>query len=153
MSEPYSTEPVTLMEEVLPPDTNAYGTLFGGRLLSMMDKAAGIVASKFARREFVTVSIDTLTFELPARLGDLVEIEAKVVFTSTHSAGCLVTATRMTKADWNEERICRGYFFMVAIDSQGRPIPIPQLTPDNEQQQQLWDEAESIRTDLLSRTR
>ena len=110
------------------------------------------MASKFARREFVTVSIDTLTFERPARSGDLIEIEAKVVFTSTHSAGCLVTATRMTKADWDVERICRGYFFMVAIDSHGRPIPIPQLTPEDEEQQRLWDEAESIRTDLLSRT-
>ncbi|DAC49423.1 MAG TPA: acyl-CoA thioesterase, partial [Candidatus Thalassarchaeaceae archaeon] len=47
-SEPFTTEPVTLIQEVFPGDTNAYNTLFGGRLLSMMDTAAGIVSSKFA---------------------------------------------------------------------------------------------------------
>jgi len=39
--QPFSTEPVTLAEEVFPGDTNAYGTLFGGRLMALMDKAAG----------------------------------------------------------------------------------------------------------------
>ena len=60
--EPYSKEPATLIEEVFPGDTNTYDTLFGGRLLSLMDKAGGISCSKFAHREFVTISIDTLTF-------------------------------------------------------------------------------------------
>ena len=71
---PFSTEPVTLIEEVFPQDTNSYDTLFGGRLLSVMDKAAGIACSKFAHREFVTISIDTLTFKAPARQGDLIEV-------------------------------------------------------------------------------
>ena len=61
-SGPYSTEPVTLIQEVFPGDTNAYNTLFGGKLLSIMDTAAGIVSSKFAHRQFVTVSIDSLKF-------------------------------------------------------------------------------------------
>ena len=46
--EPFSTEPVTLIEEVFPQDTNAYDTLFGGRLLSLMDKAGGIACAQFA---------------------------------------------------------------------------------------------------------
>ena len=70
--EPFSKEPVTLIEEVFPQDTNSYNTLFGGRLLSLMDKAAGIVCAKFAHREFVTISIDTLEFKAPARQGDCV---------------------------------------------------------------------------------
>ena len=84
--EPYSTEPVTLIEEVFPQDTNAYDTLFGGRLLSLMDKAGGIACAKFAHREFVTISIDTLTFIAPARQGDLLEVTGRVVFTSSHTA-------------------------------------------------------------------
>ena len=69
-----------------PQDTNAYNTLFGGRLLSLMDKAAGIVCAKFAHREFVTISIDTLEFKAPARQGDLIEVTAKIVFTSNRTA-------------------------------------------------------------------
>ena len=72
MSEPYSTEPVTKMDEVFPQHTNAYNTLFGGRLLSIMDTAAGMASSKFAHREFVTVSVDALKFKRPAYQGDLI---------------------------------------------------------------------------------
>ena len=144
-SEPFSTEPVTLIQEVFPGDTNAYNTLFGGRLLSMMDTAAGIVSSKFAHRQFVTVSIDSLKFKKPAYQGDLIEVTAKVVFTSTHTAGCHVIARRIDRGVWECEDICYGFFFMVAIDSQMRPIPIPQFTPQNAEEKQVWAEAESAR--------
>ena len=133
---PFSTEPVMLIEEVFPQDTNSYNTLFGGRLLSVMDKAAGIACSKFAHREFVTISIDTLTFKAPARQGDLIEVTGRVVFTSTHTAGVKVTACAMTKSDWETRVICEGYFFMVAIDSMMRPIPIPQFTPESDEESQ-----------------
>ena len=148
--EPYSIEPVKIIEEVFPQDTNSYGTLFGGRLMSLMDKAAGIVCSKFAHREFVTISIDTLKFLHPAHQGDLVEIKAKVVFTSTHSAACRVIAKRISKSDWKGEVICTGYFFMVAIDSQMRPIPIPQFHPQTDDEKKLWNEAKSIREEMIS---
>ena len=149
--EPFSTEAVTLIEEVFPQDTNSYGTLFGGRLMGMMDKAAGIVSSKFAHREFVTVSIDTMQFKSPARQGDLIEVVGRVVFTSTHTAACKVNAYAMSKADWSRKEICSGYFFMVAIDNQMRPIPIPQLTPSSDEEKEEWAEAEGIRKDLLER--
>ena len=147
--DPYSTEPVVIIEEVFPQDTNSYGTLFGGRLMSLMDKAAGIVCSKFAHREFVTISIDTLKFLRPAHQGDLIEITAKVVFTSTHSAACRVIAKRINKSDWKGEDICTGYFFMVAIDSQMRPIPIPQYTPTTDDEKKRWNEAKAIREEMI----
>lgn len=149
--DPFSTESTTLIEEVFPQDTNSYGTLFGGRLLELMDKAAGIVSSKFAHREFVTISIDTLVFERPAYKGDLIEITADVVFTSTHTAGCRVVANRMSKSDWQAEKICSGYFFMVAIDSQMRPIPIPQFEPETDEEKTCWKEAKTIRDEMLAR--
>ncbi len=142
---PFTTEPVTLIQEVFPGDTNAYNTLFGGRLLSMMDTAAGIVSSKFAHREFVTVSIDSLKFKRPAYQGDLVEVTASVVFTSKHTTGCHVVARRLDRSVWESEDICTGFFFMVAIDNQMRPIPIPQLVVENDEQQALWNAAKAAR--------
>jgi len=147
--EPFSTEPVTLIEEVFPQDTNAYDTLFGGRLLSLMDKAAGITCSKFAHREFVTISIDTLEFKAPARQGDLIEVTGKVVFTSTHTACTKVTAYAMNKSNWSRIMICQGYFFMVAIDNQMRPIPIPQFAPETEEERQEHANAIEIRNHML----
>ena len=148
--EPYSNEPVTLIEEVFPQDTNAYDTLFGGRLLSLMDKAGGIACAKFAHREFVTISIDTLTFIAPARQGDLLEVTGQVVFTSSHTACTKVTAYTMSKATWEKSIICEGYFFFVAIDSMMRAIPIPQYTPTTDEEQTEWEKAKAIRENMLA---
>ena len=69
MNEAYSTDPVIQLNEVFPGDTNALDTLFGGRLMSIMDTAAGMAASKFAHRNFVTISVDALKFRRPAYQG------------------------------------------------------------------------------------
>lgn len=153
MSEPYSVEPVTKIDEVFPQDTNAYNTLFGGRLMSIMDTAAGMVSSKFAHREFVTVSVDALKFKRPAYQGDLIETTAKVVHTSTHTAGVHVVAKRLNRSEWVTEEICSGFFFMVAIDSQMRPIPIPQLTPVSEEDHRMWNLAQAARDAMKSSER
>ncbi|MBL6885271.1 hypothetical protein N9M86_00680 [Euryarchaeota archaeon] len=148
--EPYSKEPATLIEHVFPGDTNAYDTLFGGKLLSLMDKAGGIACAKFAHREFVTISIDALTFIAPARQGDLLEVTGKVVFTSSHTACTKVTAVAVNKATWEKKKICEGFFFFVAIDSMMRPIPIPQFVVEQDEEQEDWDHAKNIREQMLA---
>ena len=153
MQQPYSTEPVTKIDEVFPQDTNAYNTLFGGRLMSIMDTAAGMVSSKFAHREFVTVSVDALKFKRPAYQGDLIETIAKVVHTSTHTAGVHVVARRLNRSEWITEEICSGFFFMVAIDSQMRPIPIPQLKPKTDEEKRMWNLAQAARDAMKSSER
>jgi acyl-CoA hydrolase len=149
--EPYSKEPATLIEHVFPGDTNAYDTLFGGKLLSIMDKAGGIACAKFAHREFVTISIDALTFIAPARQGDLLEVSGKVVFTSSHTACTKVTAVAINKANWEKKKICEGFFFFVAIDSMMRPIPIPQFVVEKDEEQEDWDHAKKIRDQMLAK--
>jgi len=151
--EPFSTEPVILAEEVFPGDTNSYGTLFGGRLMALMDKAAGFCSSKFAHREFVTVSVDSLEFINPAHKGDIIEVVGRVVYTSTHSAGCKVQAYALSKSDWERKEICCGYFFMVAIDGNGRPLPIPQFVPQTDIEKDEWETAAEIRHQLLEHRR
>ena len=153
MQQPYSTEPVTKIDEVFPQDTNAYNTLFGGRLMSIMDTAAGMVSSKFAHREFVTVSVDALKFKKPAYQGDLIETIAKVVHTSTHTAGVHVVARRLNRSEWVTEEICSGFFFMVAIDSQMRPIPIPQLKTQTDEEKRMWNLAQAARDAMKSSER
>ena len=148
--EPYSKEPATLIEHVFPGDTNAYDTLFGGKSLSLMDKAGGIACAKFAHREFVTISIDALTFIAPARQGDLLEVTGKVVFTSSHTACTKVTAVAVNKATWEKKKICEGFFFFVAIDSMMRPIPIPQFVVEQDDEQEDWDHAKNIREQMLA---
>ena len=152
MGEPRSTEPVVLLNEVFPGDTNALDTLFGGRLMSIMDTAAGMAASKFAHREFVTVSVDALKFKRPAYQGDVIRTIARVVWTSPRTVGVQVRSCRMTRADWEPEEICSGYFFMVAIDDSMKPISVPQFTPSNEEEKSLWDGAQNARDAMRGTT-
>ena len=152
MGEPRSTEPVVLLNEVFPGDTNALDTLFGGRLMSIMDTAAGMAASKFAHREFVTVSVDALKFKRPAYQGDVIRTIARVVWTSPRTVGVQVRSCRMTRSDWEPEEICSGYFFMVAIDDSMKPISVPQFPPSNEEENSLWDGAQNARDAMRGTT-
>lgn len=145
MEKPYSLEPVILMNEVFPGHTNALNTLFGGHLMSIMDTSAGMAASKFAHREFVTISVDALKFRKPAYQGDLIRTTAKVVWTSPRTAGLHVTSCRMSRSKWEGEEICSGFFFMVAIDASMNPISIPQFTPNTEEEKLFWNLAKNAR--------
>jgi acyl-CoA hydrolase len=142
---------VTLVDEIFPGDTNPYGTAFGGRILSLMDKAAGLAAAKFARTNFVTASLDALDFRAPARQGEIVEIQARVVYTSTHTCGIKMLVLGSDKALWERRICCEGVLFMVAIDKAGRPQKVPQLTPDSDAAQAAWDEVQAIHREMLAR--
>ncbi|MEM0291585.1 MAG: acyl-CoA thioesterase, partial [Thermoplasmata archaeon] len=67
---------VTTVFSVLPEDTNIYGNLFGGKLVEWIDKTAGIVALRHARKNVVTANIDNLSFLEPIKLGDVVILKA-----------------------------------------------------------------------------
>jgi|TARA_B100002052_G_scaffold288095_1_gene303834 acyl-CoA hydrolase len=142
---PFSLEPVVLLDEVFPGHTNALDTLFGGRLMSIMDTAAGMCASKFAHREFVTVSVDALKFRRPAFQGDVIRTTARVVWTSPRTAGIHVTSCRLSRSEWVGEEICSGFFFMVAVDESMKPVNIPQFVPETEEEKEMWGRAAAAR--------
>ena len=110
MSEPHSLEPVVLLNEVFPGHTNSMDTLYGGRLMSIMDTAAGMVSSKFAHIEFVTVSVESLKFRRPAYQGDIIRTTSRVVWTSPHTTGVHVVSCRLSRSEWEGEEICSGFF-------------------------------------------
>jgi len=142
---PFSREPVVLLNEVFPGDTNALDTLFGGKLMAIMDTAAGMVSSKFAHKEFVTVSIDALKFKRPAFQGDVIRTTARVVWTSPRTTGVHVSSSRLSRSEWEGEEICSGFFFMVAINEEMKPVEIPQLIPETEDEKVMWGRAEAAR--------
>ncbi len=145
IDEPYSEEPVVVLDEVFPGHTNALNTLFGGRLMAIMDTAAGMVASKFAHRVFVTVSVDALKFKRPAFQGDIIRTTARVVWTSPRTVGVHVTSCRLSRSEWVGEEICSGFFFMVAIDETMEPVQIPQFEPKTENEEEMWNMANEAR--------
>ena len=107
-----------------PADINANGHIFGGWVLSQMDIAAGIVASRRADGSVATVAIDRMEFLAPIHLRDLISVYAQVeqVGRTSMKIRIEVIATRDRGA--TEVKVTEGLFTFVAIDDQARPRPV-----------------------------
>jgi uncharacterized protein (TIGR00369 family) len=112
---------------VFPEQTNHYGTLFGGQALALMDKAAFIVASRFARRTVVTASSEKVDFHVPVRQGQLVELIAKVISTGKTSMTVEVELFSEDLLSGDRQLGTRGRFVLVALDAHGRPTSVAPL--------------------------
>lgn len=120
----------SLIEMVFPEQTNHYGTLFGGQALALMDKAAFIVASRYARRSVVTASSEKCDFHVPVRQGQLVELVARIVSTGRTSMQVEVDLHAEDLLTGDRQVGTRGRFVMVALDAHGKPASVPPLVPD-----------------------
>jgi acyl-CoA hydrolase len=114
-----------ICEFVLPPDTNHLGTLYGGILMGWMDKAAGIAAFRQAgSAAVVTAAVDKLSFRVPIRQGQLVELFAQVESRGRTSMVVRVEVHREDPVTRTRELCTVGTFTMVAVDEAGVPTPV-----------------------------
>jgi len=130
-----------MSEIVLPNDTNAYGTMFGGRLLSLMDKCAAICAMRHAGLVCVTMAIDSVEFSSPLLLGEVVIVEAWVnrAFGTSLEVELSVESENLDRKDRRE---CNhAYFTFVALDDEGRPTAVPPIHPETELEKERYEKA------------
>jgi acyl-CoA thioesterase YciA len=109
----------------MPADTNANGDIFGGWLLSQMDIAGGVAASKIAKSRTVTVSIDAMNFRKAVYVGDLVSVHANLVRVGRTSMTLHLEAWVVRRKEMQPILVTDGNFTYVAIDEDGKPQPIP----------------------------
>ena len=114
-----------LLEIVYPEDTNSQGTLFGGHALSLMDRLAFIVASRFTRMPVVTARSEKIEFRSPVKQGELVELTGTVVDVGRTSLRVEIEMHREDLLTGDRSLCTTGEFVMVAVDEDGRPKPIP----------------------------
>jgi len=116
---------------MMPRDTNAFGTIFGGVILSEIDLAAAVEAHRHHSGKLVTVAMDEIVFRAPVHVGDCVSF-----FTETMTTGR--TSVRVRIQVWSERRFSTGaevfvteaQAVMVAVDEEGRKVPLePRLKP------------------------
>lgn len=146
-----SASDIHIANLVLPNQTNNHGTMFGGEVLAMMDKAAGIAALRFCRKPVVTASTERIDFRTPIHAGEVIEAIAKVIYVG-HTSMIVRIHIYAEHPLIGETRVCTtGYFSMVAVDGQGRPIPVPQLLLEDEHAQAEWETGEEIRQMIAAR--
>ena len=128
-------------ELVLPNDTNTLGNLLGGRLLHLMDICAAIAAQRHSNRVVVTASVDNVDFQSAIRLGEVVILESTVnrAFTTSMETEIDVWAEDTTTG---QRRKCnRAFYTFVAVDQNGRPIPVPPLRPETPEEVERYEGA------------
>ncbi|MFC4766853.1 acyl-CoA thioesterase [Effusibacillus consociatus] len=122
---------------ILPAQTNNHGTIFGGEVMSYVDRIASITASRHCGLPVVTASFDSLDFLSPIRLGEVIILNASVTWTGRTSMEVMVTI----EAESLTERRVTGVSFLtfVAVDQNGRPIPVPPIEPETEEEKYQFE--------------
>jgi len=122
----------------MPEHANNMGHVFGGVILSMMDKTAAIAAFRHSRASVVTASIDRVDFREPIHPGDLVVMKASVNYAgrSSMEVGIRVEAEELITGRRRHTNSC--YLTFVAIDRNGKPIEVPELQPETEDERRRY---------------
>lgn len=157
MTESETREAVEVVrtELVLRSDTNHYGTIFGGKTLSMMDMTGALAAMQYSNENVVTASFESIDFKLPIKEGDIVKVVAKVIYTSNTSLVVKTDVYKYDNSDFHSEKqfTCGGYATFVAIDMQGRTRKIPKLRVETEEEKKLWETGKKIKENAMERAR
>jgi acyl-CoA hydrolase len=114
----------SLFKAVFPDTTNHYHTMFGGTVLSLMDEAAFIAATRLTRMRVVTVSSDRVDFKKPIPAGTFVELVATISEVRTSSLKVQVEVFVEQMYSYQRDRAVTGVFTFVALDERNRPIKI-----------------------------
>lgn len=139
----------TMSELMMPQHANNLGNVFGGVVLSLIDRVAAVAATRHARGPCVTVSMDRVDFLEPIHLGELVTAHASVNYAGRTSmeVGVRVEAENLLTGERRHTNSC--YVTYVAIDAHGRPTPVPPIRPETEAEQRRYRAAERRRVRRL----
>ncbi len=142
---PVAHSKTTITELMIPSYSNFGGKIHGGILLSMMDKVAYACASKHAGTYCVTVSVDKVEFLQPVEVGELVALKASVNYVGRTSliVGIRVESENVKTGLIKHTNSC--YFTMVAKGDDNKPMQVPELVLENEEEVKRFIEAMRVR--------
>lgn len=110
---------------MMPRDTNAEGTIFGGVILSLIDQAAYVEAVRQAHQRYVTVSMNTVVFHHPVFVGDVLSLYADAVKIGRTSITIHVRVCARRRNDPDDDvKVTEAEVVFVAIDERGKPVPV-----------------------------
>lgn len=132
---------VEMTELVLPNDTNPLGNCMGGRVMHFMDIAAAISARRFARTTCVTAAVDEINFLHPVPMGSLLVLHASVNFAGRTSMEIGVRVEIESTESRERKHCASAYLTFVALDKNRKPMAVPELVPETEEQRRRHAEA------------
>lgn len=135
-------ESTVILNEIMQPQhANIAGNIHGGVIMKMIDDAAGTVAVKHARTNVVTASIDRLSFHHPVFIGDLVTLKASINLVGKSSMEIGVHVETENLLSGEIRHIASAYLTFVSLGADGKPVSVPPLVLESEEEQRRNREA------------
>jgi acyl-CoA hydrolase len=138
---PVSASRTEMTELVLPQDSNLLGNILGGRVMHLIDIAGAIAAHRHCHRQVVTASVDHLDFLNPVRVGDLIILEAHVNRAFRTSVEVGVEVYSEDSAADVRKHTTTAFLTFVALDEAGKPVPVPPLLVQTDEEKRRFAEA------------
>jgi uncharacterized protein (TIGR00369 family) len=140
-----SDSQTTMTELMMPHMANTQGNVFGGVILSLIDRAAAVAAIRHARGPCVTVSVDQVEFREPIHIGELVTARASVNYVGRTSMeiGVRIEAENLTARNRRHTNSC--YLTFVALDENERPREVAAVEPETSEEKRRYDSARERR--------
>lgn len=128
--------------KVFPNDLNPHGTMFGGRIMAIIDRLALVVAERHSGQVCVTAGVDAMQFVAPAQHADtlIFSLSMNRVWNSSMEIGARVVAENRYNAQ--TRHIVSAYLTFIALDAENRPIKVPRLIVESEAQIARHEEAQ-----------
>jgi acyl-CoA hydrolase len=148
---PRRSDWVTTVDTVFPHHANPLGTIFGGRVLELLDVNSAIACYRFARSVVVTASMEPVDFRNPVHVGEILEVRSRVAWAGRTSmiVRCEVFGENPLTGD---RRLCTmGHLNFVALGADERPRPVPRLLVETDEEREHWDIAARVREAILAR--
>jgi len=126
---------------VLPSETNSLNHLFGGELLSRMDRAASISARRHCNQIVVTASVNHVSFNKPIPISSVVSVVAKVSRAFKTSMEVIIDVFIENPEAGTKLQANQGIYTFVAVDNNTKPVEVPPIIPETEEEQSRFDAA------------
>jgi uncharacterized protein (TIGR00369 family) len=153
LPKPVSASRTIMSRAMLPSDANPFGNVHGGEVMKLIDSCAGAAAQRHARSRVVTARIDELSFLAPVYVGDLVTAKASVNDVGSKSMEIGVRVEAENTLTGKTVHVSSAYLVFVAIDEEGRPIPVPPIVAETEDERRRMTAAKARRALRLQRPR
>ncbi len=128
-------------EMVQPNHANTHGTAHGGNVMKWMDEIGAMSAMRFAGEEVVTARMNQVNFDRPIPVGDTALIEAYVYAAGSTSMRVRLRTFRENPRTGEREQTTESFFVYVAVNDDGRPTTVPDLTVESEEGEAYRDAA------------
>jgi len=132
---------------IQPDMMNNYDTAHGGGVLKLMDEVGAMSAMRFTGETCITARVTGLEFTRPIPRGEIAVVEAWVYQAGQSSIRVRLVADREEPRTGDRERTCESCFIFVAVDEDGFPVPVPELTTPTDRDRQLEESGLAAATD------